>query len=165
MGANLSSSMEDYLEAIAVLKKRDGIARVRDISRFLGVEPPSVASALNSLSKSGFVIHERYGYVDLTPEGKRLAEQVENKHKVLLEFLTKLLGINPVIANEDACRMEHSVSPETLRKITKFMEFVKTCPQGDKPDWLKSFERYFKTGKRPKCKIRAMKEKMEISKI
>jgi DtxR family Mn-dependent transcriptional regulator len=156
--------MEDYLEAIATLKKRDGVARVRDISRLLGVEPPSVASALRNLSKGGFVVHERYGYVELTPEGEKLAEKVENKHKVLLEFLTEILNIKPKVAQEDACGMEHSVSPETLKKITKFIDFVKGCPQDDKPDWLKSFEHYFRTGKRRRCKIKQMKQKMKVEK-
>ena len=158
MAENLTSNMEDYLEAIAVLKEKNDVARVRDISHFLGVEPPSVASALDNLSNGGFVIHERYGYVDLTPRGKKLAKTIKSKHKMFFEFFTKILNIDPVVADEDACKMEHSVSGETFEKLAKFIKFVKTCPQRDKPDWLKSFDSYFKTGKRQKCKIRTMKE-------
>jgi len=156
----LSSNMEDYLEAISVLKKKDGVARVRDISRLLNVEPPSVASALNSLSKNGLVIHERYGYVDLTSEGEKLAEDVYRKHKMLIKFLEEVLNIDPKIAVEDACKMEHSISPETSRRLTKFIEFVETCPDRHRPDWLRSFDHYFKTGRRPKCKLRQVKQKM-----
>jgi len=164
MSVDLSSNMEDYLEAIAVLKKRDGVARVKDISRLVGVEPPSVASALNALSREGLVIHERYGYVDLTQKGSKLAGEIEKKHRVLLEFLTGILDIDPAIAGEDACKMEHSVSSETMKKITKFLDFVRSCPDGGKPDWLKSFDYYFRTGKRQKCRMRSMKQKVNIGK-
>ena len=151
--------MEDYLEAIALLKKKNGIARVRDISHLLNVKSSSVNAALNTLSKSGLAAHERYGYVELTQEGEELAHQVQKRHDMLLKFLTEILKINPEIAESDACKMEHSVSPQTLKKITKFIEFVETCPDHDRPDWLKSFDYYFKIGKRRKCRIRQIKQK------
>lgn len=76
----LSSNMEDYLEAIIVLKKKNGVARVRDISKLLNVKTSSVTSALNSLAKNGFVLHERYGYVELTKGGEELAYNVQRRH-------------------------------------------------------------------------------------
>ncbi len=154
--------MEDYLEAIALLRKEKGIARVRDISRLLNVEASSVNSALNNLSKNGLVVHERYGYAELTSEGKKLAEGVQKKHEMLLKFLAEVLDIDHKIAAEDACKMEHSISPQTFKKLTKFIEFVETCPDHDRPDWLKSFDHYFKTGKRLRCKIRQIKQKTKF---
>jgi len=157
----ISSNMEDYLEAIAFLKKKNGVARVKDISHLLNVKSPSVNAALNALSKNGLAVHERYGYAELTQEGEELAHQVQKRHDMLLKFLTEILKINPEIAESDACKMEHSVSPQTLQKITKFIEFVKTCPDHDRPDWLKSFDYYFKTGKRIRCKIRQVKQRLK----
>jgi len=154
----LSSNMEDYLEAVAVLKKKNGIARVRDIGKLLNVKTSSVTSALSTLSKSGFVVHERYGYVELTKEGEVLAQHVQRRHDILIKFLTDILSIDSNIAGEDACKMEHTLSPRTFQKLTKFIEFVETCPDGQRPDWLKSFDYYFKTGKRRKCKIRKIKQ-------
>ena len=150
----LSSNMEDYLEAIAVLKKKNGVARVKDISRLLNVEPPSVASALNNLSGNGFVVHERYGYVELTPEGKRLAKDIKGRHDMLVRFLTEILSIDPKTAAEDACKMEHSMSAKTFEKLSKFTEFVGTCPDHNGPDRLRSFGYYIKTGRRRKCNVR-----------
>ena len=69
----LSSNMEDYMEVIAVLKKRNSVARVRDIGKLMKVKTSSVTSALNVLSKRDLVNHERYGYVDLTENGEKLA--------------------------------------------------------------------------------------------
>ncbi len=158
----LSSNMEDYLEAIAVLKKKDGVVRVRDISRVLNVRTSSVTSALNTLSKRGFVSHERYGYVELTKDGGELAQRIQRRHNLLVKFLTSILSIDPKIASEDACKMEHILSPQTFQKLTKFIEFVETCPDGERPDWLQSFDYYFKTGKRRQCKIRKIKQTYSV---
>lgn len=157
----LTSSMEDYLEAIAALKKKKGVARVRDISRLMNVKTPSVTSALNTLSKKGLIIHERYGYVEVTPEGERLAQGIQGRHDMLLEFLNRILNIDPEVAAKDACKMEHAISPQTFQRLTKFIEFVNTCPDHDRPDWLKSFDHYFKTGKRLRCKVRQIKQKIK----
>ncbi len=152
-GQKLSPHMEDYIEAIAFLKEKNQVARVKDISSALNVKASSVTAALANLSKNNLVIHERYGYVQLTSEGERLAAIVSKKYQILIDFLTKILGINPEIASEDACKMEHSISPQTFEKLTKFMEFIETSPIAGKPEWLKGFDYYFKTGKRRKCRI------------
>ena len=154
----LTSNMEDYLEAIAVLKKKNGVARVKDISRLLSVRAPSVTSALSNLSDKGLVEHERYGFVELTREGGKAARDVQRRHNVLFSFLTEILNIDPKIAVEDACKMEHSVSPQTLEKLEKFIEFVEKSPYQDKPEWLEGFDYYFKTGKRRKCAARKGKQ-------
>ncbi|MFA5042594.1 MAG: metal-dependent transcriptional regulator [Kiritimatiellia bacterium] len=153
----LSSHMEDYLEAVAALKNDKGAARVGDIGRLLNVKKPSVTSALNTLSRAGLVLHERYGYVDLTPEGQRIASGVQARHDILVKFLTNILSVAPRVAVEEACRMEHSISSATLVKLTKFIAFVEGCPEYRRPGWLKSFDRYFKTGRRLSRKIRQAK--------
>ena len=120
----LTQSMEDYLEAVAVLEKKNKIARVRDISGLLKVKASSVTAALDNLSKNNLVIHERYGYVQLTPKGEKLAADVAKKHRVLTKFLSEILNIDPGVAAEDACKMEHSISPSTFEKLTKFVKSV-----------------------------------------
>jgi DtxR family Mn-dependent transcriptional regulator len=143
----LTESMEDYLEAIAIVKGREGVARVRDITKMLDVEAPSVTSALANLSKKGYVVHERYGYVDLTSKGERAAKDVIKRHEVLFDFLTEVLGVGPKVALKDACGMEHSLSGDTMRRLTKLLDLVRKCPDEEKPDWLAGFERYRRTGK------------------
>ncbi|MFH1655073.1 MAG: metal-dependent transcriptional regulator [Candidatus Omnitrophota bacterium] len=121
-GKDLSSNMEDYLEAIALLKKDKGVARVKDISRLMHVKIPSATGALNVLSKNGLVVHERYSYVDLTSEGQTIAKKIQRRHDMLIKFLTEILNIDSKIAQEDACRMEHSISPQTFEKLARFIE-------------------------------------------
>jgi len=142
-----SGSMEDYLEAIAVISRERPAARVSEMSRLLGVKKPSVTAALKKLSAEGLVQHERYGYVNLTPKGARIAEKVYKRHNTLQCFLTDILGIDPKIAQEDACKIEHAISNDTADRLAKFVEFVSTCPIGA-PEWLKEFERYLVKGER-----------------
>ena len=154
----LTSNMEDYLEAIVVLEKENGVARVKDISRMLNVKAPSVTSALSNLSGKGLVEHELYGYVELTLEGKKVAQDVLRRHNVLFCFLAGILNIDPKIALEDACKMEHSVSPQTLENLEKFIEFVKDSPDKGKSELLKSFIHFLKTGKRKSFRIGERKQ-------
>lgn len=142
--------MEDYLEAIVQLKMDNDVVRVRDISERMNVKKPSVSGALGVLSRKGLILHERYGYVELTPEGEDAARKIMHRHEMLVKFLSKVLKIDGSIASEDACRMEHAISAQTFKKLTKFMEFVEDSTDGDRPDWLKKFDRYYKKGKTKK---------------
>ena len=154
MKKKLSSTMEDYLEAIAALKKQNDVARVRDIGRLLDVKSSSVNAALRTLSRKGLVRHEKYGYVNLTPTGEEIACNVQGKHDLLLKFLSEILNINENEALQDACKMEHAISPKTFDRLTKFIKFVETGLNGGRPQWLKSFKYYLKTGKKLSCKMR-----------
>jgi DtxR family Mn-dependent transcriptional regulator len=149
MATEQTASMEDYLEAIAVLSRERSVVRVSEISKVLGVKKPSVTSALKKLSREGLVEHERYGYVKLTPEGQRIAEDVFRRHETLRHFLAEILNVDPQIAAEDACKMEHSLSPISLERLAKFVEFILQCPRGE-PEWLKGFEYFFEHGERNK---------------
>lgn len=147
----LSSSLEDYLETIARLKRQKGVARVRDIGELMGVRNSSVTSALSTLSKMGLAKHERYGHIDLTAEGEKVAAEVQSRHTVLFNFLTSVLNIPPATAEGDACGIEHCVSAETLSKFSKFLEFVESCSRPDKPECLKMFDRFVESGVRSGC--------------
>ena len=148
MTTGQTASMEDYLEAIAFLRAEAGRVRVSDISRRLDVKMPSVTSALKKLADQGLVEHERYGDVELTPEGRGIAEDVIHRHEALRRFLTEILGVEPERAAEDACAMEHSLSSPSRDRLSKFIEFVLAGPR--QPEWLKNFEYYVEHGERPK---------------
>lgn len=143
----LSSKMEDYLEVISILNKENGVARVKDISRMMNVKNPSVSGALATLESNDLIRHERYGYVILTEKGKKIAQDIQRKHNVLLRFLTLVLKIDRETAERDSCELEHAISPQTLEKLTRFIEFIETFPENDIPEWLKSFYHFIKTGK------------------
>ncbi|OIO34621.1 MAG: hypothetical protein AUJ70_00575 [Candidatus Omnitrophica bacterium CG1_02_40_15] len=157
----ISSNMEDYLEAIAFLKKEKGVARVNDIGRLLRVKNSSVNAALITLAKRGLVAHERYGTAELTVEGGRVACDVQKRHDTVFKFLSKILEINEKTAQVDACKMEHAISPMTFNRLTKFIRFVEIGLNGGIPQWLKSFKHYLKTGKKLSCRMRQTALKKE----
>jgi len=151
--------MEDYLEMIAILRDEREVVRVSHISKALSVTMPSVTSALNRLMEEGFVNHERYGHVGLTPEGDRIARDVIHRHEALRRFLAEILGVDPDIARKDACKMEHSLSPSSQDRLSKFVDFVLSNPRGQ-PEWLKNFNYYFKHGGPPEgCLERCYRER------
>lgn len=150
----ISSSMEDYLEAIALLKKDKGVARVNDIGKILHVKNSSVNAALATLARSNLVLHERYGTAELTKEGQKIANDVQGRHDMVFKFLSSILEINDKTAQADACKIEHVISPVTFERLTKFIRFVETGLDEGSPQWLKSFRHYLKTGKKLKCGMR-----------
>ncbi len=153
-----SASMEDYLESIIMLREGKEAVRVSQMSKALGVKMPSVTSALRKLSQQGLVEHQRYGRVQLTPGGERIAKDVFHRHEVLRRFLAEILNVDPEIATADACKMEHAVSPATQKKLSKLIEFVLSRPKVE-PQWLKMFDRYANYGEIPEeCMTRCLKE-------
>ena len=151
--------MEDYLESIIMLREGKETVRVSQMSKALGVKMPSVTSALMKLSEQGLVEHKRYGRVQLTPDGEKIAEDVFRRHEALRHFLVEILNVDPDIAAVDACQMEHSVSPVTQQRLAKFVEFVLSRPKGQ-PEWLKMFDHYFKYGELPQESVaKCLKEK------
>ena len=122
MENKLSKSSEDYLEAIYLIKTIKKVVRVKDIASNLGIKLPSVTEAVGKLSEKGFVKYERYGFIELTKKGEVFAKGVYQKHKVLLKFFTKLLGLDKKTALQDACNMEHGLSKKTLIKLMRFIK-------------------------------------------
>ena len=122
----VSHSMAHYLQAVATLKQDKGHARVGDIADHLGVSKSGVTSMLRSLRSRGLVTHERYGCVELTGSGRRLAERTESSRRVLSTFLHEILGVPEEIASEDACMIEHLVSPEVSVELLRLTTFLRS---------------------------------------
>jgi len=129
MQKTLTPTMEDYLELISNLKKRNRVVRVKNIAQELKIKMPSVSEALKLLVKEGLIIHKKYGNIELTEKGNELAEDVKSRHQTIFKFLNEVLGINPKTANNDACKMEHSISTITLERLIVFLESIKSSYQ------------------------------------
>jgi DtxR family transcriptional regulator, Mn-dependent transcriptional regulator len=141
----LSQSLEDYLEAIFLVSKEKKIVRVKDLVKKLDVKTASVIGALKKLEQKGFVEHEHYGYIDLTPDGVRKATRIYEKHQVLFRFLKDFLNVGEEVAEKDACQIEHFISDETFSKIIKLIRMLETEP--DKiPTWFDELKDYMNSG-------------------
>lgn len=134
---------EDYLEAIHLISLQKGYAKVKDIAELLHVAPPTVTEMFKKMQKNGFIHYERYSGVTLTEKGKTVAIKTQKKHDTLVQFL-QILGISEEIADQDACRIEHVVNKETMKRLTAFVEFVQKSEEI--PHWLQRFNKFYDEG-------------------
>ncbi|MBQ6927875.1 MAG: metal-dependent transcriptional regulator [Oscillospiraceae bacterium] len=111
---------EDYLKAILILQQKDGAVRSLDVAEMLGVTKPSVSRAMKLLRDGGFLTMDADKLIRLTDVGREAAEAVYEKHCVLKRCLISM-GVDPDAADQDACRMEHVICPETLDKMKAFV--------------------------------------------
>lgn len=124
----MTKSLEDYIEAIYVLIKGTGAARVRDVAADLHVKMPSVVKAMAELKKLELVTQEPYGDIELTAKGRRVATSVLARHTILKAFLMKL-GVTEKVADNDACLMEHILSAQTMDRIRDFLGKTPALPE------------------------------------
>ena len=116
----IRQSAEDYLETILVLSRKKPVIRSIDIVNELGFSKPSVSIAMKNLREDGYISMDHDGYITLEPPGREIAEKIYERHTLLTDLLTTL-GVEEDIAVEDACRIEHVISPESFQAIKEHM--------------------------------------------
>ena len=138
---SLSRTMQEYLKTIYRLKveHKRKVIRVKEIASNLKVTMPSVTDAMKKLSKMGLVHYEKYGYIDLTEKGEQIAKELYERWRVLKHLLKDILEIPGDIAEKDACRIEHDLSPETAGKIALLTLFIDNCFSEEYKNKLKRF--------------------------
>ena len=114
---NLSTSLEDYLEAAYTLALKDGFSRATGISRLLKVSKPSVSAAVKGLAARGLLKYERYGCICLTAAGLKAGAEISGRHLLLKDFFISVLAMDDGEAERDACRAEHALSPGALKRV------------------------------------------------
>lgn len=121
----LSKSLEDYLEAILILKFQKEVVKIKDIVNFLNVKNSSVINAMRQLKEENLVKYEKYGFVDLTKEGFYKAAKIYSKHKNIAEFFNLILDIPSNDALHVACEMEHIIKYECVYKLHNLTKLFK----------------------------------------
>ena len=114
----LQESGEMYLETIYVLSKKGKPVRSIDVCEHMGFSKPSVSRAVGILKNGGYVVMDKNGYLSLTEEGLRAAERTYERHRLLTSFFIAL-GVSEATAAEDACKIEHVISDETINAMKK----------------------------------------------
>ena len=114
----IHASGEDYLEAILILQKQKGESAVRsiDLARHMGFSKPSISHAVGVLRDGNYLTMDNEGYLHLTDSGKDIAEKTYEKHLFLTDMLVNA-GVSKEVAERDACKMEHSISDESFKKL------------------------------------------------
>lgn len=114
----IHESAENYLETILILHRRNGSVRSIDIVNELDFSKPSVSVAMKNLRENGYILVDANGLISLTESGRKIAEMIYERHTLFTDWLISL-GVSPKTAAEDACRMEHVISPETFDAIKR----------------------------------------------
>jgi Mn-dependent DtxR family transcriptional regulator len=112
----IQESAENYLETILVLSQRHPQVRSIDIAGELGFSKPSVSAAMKNLRENGYITVNEHGHIFLTESGLKIAETIYERHTLLTSWL-EFLGVESDIAAQDACRIEHVISPESFQAI------------------------------------------------
>lgn len=140
----ITASLEDYLEAIyKIIEEKQGV-RAIDVSKRLNVKRSSVTEALKNLAEKKLVNYGRYDVISLTPKGNEVAQKVIEKHQVLFNFFTKILGADASDAQENACKVEHVISEDVFKRLIAFLEFNNHIYGGEKK-YLEEFQNFYNT--------------------
>lgn len=112
----IHQSAEDYLECILRLSKTKPVVRSIDIAVDMNYSKPSISVAMKNLRLNGYINVDKSGFITLTDMGKAVAEKIYERHLLLTDWLI-FLGVSPEVAAEDACKIEHDLSPESYEAI------------------------------------------------
>ena len=119
----LQESGEMYLETIYRLSQNSNLVRSIDVVEHMGYSKPSVSRAVGLLKQGGYLLVEDTGHLRLTDAGREIGEKIYARHQLLTKLLIRL-GVEPAVAAEDACRMEHAISDTTFEALRKhFAEY------------------------------------------
>ena len=117
----IQESAENYLETILVLHQRQAHVRSIDIANELNFSKPSVSVAMKNLRQNGYILMDEDGYITLTDAGRKIAEMIYERHTLLSAWLVRL-GVDRATAAEDACRIEHVISPASFEAIKRHVK-------------------------------------------
>ena len=112
----LYASGEDYLEAVLVLQRKQGMVRSVDLARHMGFSKPSISPAVGGLKNGGVLIVDDDGCLHLTAIGQEVAEKIYERHRFFMEQLVAA-GVDLETAEQEACRIEHAISDTSFRKL------------------------------------------------
>ncbi len=117
----MRESGEMYLETIMILKEKGSNVRSIDVANYMNFSKPSVSRAMGVLKSGGYISIDEHGLITLTDSGKKIAESIYERHKVLTKFLTDI-GVDEKTAAEDACKIEHDISDKSFKAIKKHIK-------------------------------------------
>ena len=141
-------TVEEYIEVIHALEAKEGRATTGRIAAQMNVKPSSATEMVQKLQKEGLLNYESYAGATLTDSGRRLALELNGKHKAIADFL-EIIGVDRAVAERDACQIEHHVGRETMERLERFVQFAGLF--SNEPKWIECFQRYCETGRVEDC--------------
>lgn len=127
----ISENIEDYLACIYDLSVDGRTVKTTQIASKLNISPGSVSEMIKKLSYLGYVTYEQYRGVSLTDEGLTIARRVKRRHRLLERFFVDILGMKNEESHNEAMKLEHTVSDESVERISKILKDPVVCPDGN----------------------------------
>jgi len=128
----VSSTIEEYLEAIYRLQERHGAAKTTELASHLNVALGTITNTVESLEKQSLVVHQPYKGVKLTAKGRKIALNVVRRHRLSECLLVDILKLEWGRAHDAACKLEHAFADkELIGPLEKALGNPKTCPHGN----------------------------------
>jgi len=126
-----SEVVAHYLEAIYYMWSEGEPLRSARLADWLGVSRPTVTVAVRRMAGYGMVRMNKRKEIELTAAGRRAAEAIVRRHRIMERWLTDGLGLDWVTADEEAARLEHAVSEVVERRLYEVLGRPTTCPHGN----------------------------------
>ncbi len=123
---NISTSLEQYVEAIAHLLTQGKVCSISGIAAEVQVSRPATSRAIRELSDQQIVKHESYGYVDLTAKGQSIADRLTARHEAIYRFMAEVLTFDSEWADQEACRLEHQLDDELVARMAELTDFFES---------------------------------------
>lgn len=127
--SNLSASLEDYLEVICNLLETSDCVKAVEISRKLNISRASVSEALSKLAEKGLIFYEGHKGITITEQGLARAKEVITKHNMLTSFFENILCLDKEESENNACKIEHVISPEFFDRLKDFQKYCESQPK------------------------------------
>ena len=125
-----TTNREDYLRGLYILNEEKGEIKSIDLAHYLNVSKPSVSEMVQELNKEGLVSYRKYSKLKFTAKGKRIAQKLTSKHRLIELFLKNVLKIDSKNVHQEAHRLEHAFSDDSINKIKKLLGNPKKDPHG-----------------------------------
>ena len=113
----IHESGENYLETILMLQRQNGFVRSVDVANALDYTKASISRAMHILQEKGYILIARSGQIELTEKGIQKAEDIYERHTTIAQYMEIILGLDTKTAEQDACRIEHVISPEAVEAM------------------------------------------------
>ena len=126
----LTANKEDYLRGLYLLEEKKGEPKSIDLAHYLNVSKPSVSEMVKELNKEGLVSYKKYSKLKFTAKGRKIAEKLTSKHRLIELFLKIMLKIKSQNVHQEAHRLEHAFSDDSIKKLRKLLGNPKKDPHG-----------------------------------
>ena len=124
-------TIEEYLEAIYIMQSEDAAVISARVAERIGVSAPTMTDTLKRMIKQGYVVVNKQKEITLTEKGREAAEALVRRHRLSERWLTDVLGLDWATAHQEACKLEHAISPAVEERLSKVLDNPSTCPHGN----------------------------------